>query len=82
MFEAALGGEPGQGLLGDVGEDGVVGLGGVGQGVERGALVEEVHRGQPFMPEVAMPSTSLFWKTRKQIRVGASAMVDMANIAP
>jgi hypothetical protein len=34
------------------------------------------------MPEVARPSTSLFWKMRKQMSVGRRASVDMANIAP
>jgi hypothetical protein len=52
VLEVALRGDPGEGLLDDVGEDGVVRLGGVGQVVERAALVEEVHGDQPFMPEM------------------------------
>lgn len=82
VFQIALGREPGQGLSGDTGEDGVVGLRGVREVVQGAELAREVHGCQPFMPEVAMPSTSLFWKMRKQMRVGRRASVDMANIAP
>lgn len=43
VFEIAVRGDAGQGLLGDVGEDGVVCLGGVRQVVQRAALVREMH---------------------------------------
>ncbi|CAM5270821.1 hypothetical protein SVIOM74S_00790 [Streptomyces violarus] len=43
VFQVALRRHAGQGLLGDVGEDGVVRLRGVGEVVQRAALVREVH---------------------------------------
>lgn len=82
VLQVALGGEAGQGRLGDGGQHGVVRGRVVGEVVQLAALVGKMHGIQPFMPEVAKPSTSLFWKMRKQMSVGRRASVDMANIAP
>ena len=39
-------------------------------------------RGQPFSPEVAMPSTRSFWKAMKTPSTGSSESTDMANSGP
>ena len=37
---------------------------------------------QPLMPELAIPSTSDFWKIRKMMVIGTRDRVDIANMAP